>query len=80
MWIIKKDGTKEKYNADKIKAAVSKSASRVMIELSEEDCNTIVSYVEADLFIRNVDEVTVPDMHNMVEDALEKFNPIIAKS
>lgn len=80
MLIVKKDGTKEEYNADKIKVAVSKSAARVMITLSEEDCNEIVSYVEADLFIRNVEEVSVPDMHNMVEEALEKFNPTIAKS
>ena len=80
MLIVKKDGTKEVYNADKIKVAVSKSAARVMIELSEEDCNEIVSYVEAALFIRNVEEVSVPDMHNMVEEALEKFNPTIAKS
>lgn len=80
MLIVKKDGTKEEYNADKIKVAVSKSAARVMIALSEEDCNEIVSYVEAALFIRNVEEVSVPDMHNMVEEALEKFNPTIAKS
>ena len=80
MKIIKKDGTQEKYNADKIVAAVSKSAERAMIKLSEEDCKTIVGYVEADLFIRNVDAIPVSDMHNMVEDALEKFNPVIAKS
>ena len=80
MKIIKKDGTQEEYNADKIVAAVSKSAERAMIKLSEEDCKTIVGYVEADLFIRNVDAIPVSDMHNMVEDALEKFNPVIAKS
>ena len=80
MKIIKKDGTQEEYNSDKIVAAVSKSAERAMIKLSEEDCKTIVDYVEADMFIRNVDTIPVPDMHNMVEDALEKFNPVIAKS
>ena len=33
MKIIKKDGTQEEYNADKIVAAVSKSADRAMIKL-----------------------------------------------
>ena len=80
MKIIKKDGTQEEYDSNKIIAAVSKSAERAMIKLSEEDCKTIVGYVEADLFIRNVDAIPVSDMHNMVEDALEKFNPVIAKS
>lgn len=80
MQIIKKDGTLEDYNADKIIAAATKSAARVMITLSEEDCKQIISFVEADLFIRNVSKIPVADMHNMVEDALEKFNPKIAKS
>ena len=80
MQIIKKDGTLEDYNADKIIAAATKSAARVMITLSEEDCKQIISFVEADLFIRNVAKIPVADMHNMVEDALEKFNPKIAKS
>lgn len=80
MFIIKKDGTKEQYNAEKIKVAVTKSAERVMINLTPQDCDAIISYVESELFIRNVDEIPVLDMHNMVEEALEKFNPIIAKS
>ena len=80
MQIIKKDGTYEDYNINKIIMAVSKSASRVMIKLTEEDFKQIIAFVEADLFIRNIAEIPVADMHNIVEDALEKFNPKIAKS
>lgn len=80
MQIIKKDGTLEEYDVNKIILAATKSAARVMITLTEEDCKKIVSFVEADLFIRNVTEIPVADMHNMVEEALEKFNSTIAKS
>ena len=80
MQIIKKDGTLEDYNPDKIIKAVTKSAARVMITLTEEDCKQIIRYVEDELFIRNTDKVSVPDMHNIVESALEKFNPTVAKS
>ena len=33
MYVIKKDGTLDSFNPDKIKEAVSKSAKRVMVEL-----------------------------------------------
>lgn len=80
MQIIKKDGTLEEYNPDKIIKAVTKSAARVMITLTEDDCKQIIRHVEDELFIRNTDKVSVPDMHNIVESALEKFNPAVAKS
>ena len=46
MYVIKKDGTLDPFNPDKIKVAVSKSAKRVMVELPEETKNSIASYVE----------------------------------
>ena len=35
--VIKKDGTREEYNPEKIKKAVAKSAERVLVKFSEED-------------------------------------------
>lgn len=76
--VIKKDGSREPFNADKIINAISKSAERVMIELTDGDCEFVVNHV-LDI-IKDRKEVTVPDMHACVELALEALNPKIAKS
>jgi len=41
MKIIKKDGTTEQFNNDKIKSAISKSAERVMTTLSDEEKDNV---------------------------------------
>ena len=41
MLIIKKDGTKEPFKAEKIINAVKKSSKRVMIDLKESDFDLI---------------------------------------
>lgn len=76
--IIKKDGSREAFNANKIISAISKSAERVMIELTDDDCQFVVDHVLDT--IKDRKEVTVPDMHVCVELALEALNPKIAKS
>ena len=78
MYVIKKDGTHDPFNPDKIKVAVTKSAKRVMIDLSEDTKNDIVSYVENRL--KGVEGVNISTMHNLVEGALEEFDPKVAKS
>ena len=37
MYVIKKDGTKEAYNVQKVVTAVNKSAFRALVRFSEED-------------------------------------------
>ena len=44
--IIKKDGTLEPFNPEKIVSAVTKSSNRVMVNLSEEKKWDIVREVE----------------------------------
>lgn len=78
--VLKKDGTKEEFNPDKIKVAVTKSAQRVMIELTESQKQEIADDVERTLESLGYEEVTVDTMHNLAESALEAFNPSIAKS
>lgn len=79
MLVIKKDGTKEPFDYMKIVNAVRKSAERVMIDLSDEDfgiiCNGVIDRIPKDTL-----SVPVSEMHNIVEDVLESFNPVIAKS
>ena len=43
--VIKKDGTRENFNPDKIITAVQKSASRVLIELTDEEKSKIRNHV-----------------------------------
>lgn len=78
--IIKKDGTLEPFKAEKIKKAVSKSASRVMVNFTEQDLENIVNTVISGITERNLKEVTIAQMHNFVEGSLETHFPAVAKS
>lgn len=80
MYVIKKDGTLDPFNPDKIKVAVSKSAKRVMVELPEETKNSIASYVENKLIEAGEEKYPIETLHNLVESALEEFDPRVAKS
>lgn len=80
MEIIKKDGTREAFKAQKIVDAIHKSADRVMIPLSEEDDSFVCQWVMDGILKAGKDTVTVSEMHNFVEEALEELNPAIAKS
>lgn len=80
MYVIKKDGTHDPFNPDKIKVAVSKSAQRVMVDLSEEEKTKIADYVKEVLDLAGNEAVSIDAMHNLVENALEEFNPKVAKS
>lgn len=80
MNVIKKDGTIEEYNIQKIINAVSKAASRVMITLTNEDYIQICDMVYDKLLEQELVNAEVVQMHNAVESALDEFNPEIAKS
>lgn len=78
--IIKKDNTLEKYDSNKIKVAVGKSASRVMITLSDIEKDGICKIVERNIQDNNLTEVPVETMHSFVELALDQYDSKIAKS
>ena len=80
IFVIKKDGTKEKFNLDKVVTAVKKSSERILITLSENDLKTICNYVSNSVLEMNKDYVEIKTMHSIVENALEKVNPKAAKS
>lgn len=81
MKIIKKDGTLEDYNEQKIIDACNKAARRAMYEISESEYSLILK----DIFQRieeNYDEdgeIEIYDMHNIVESVLEDNLPQVAK-
>ena len=80
--ILKKDGTLEDYNEQKIINACNKAAKRAMYELSNENYKTILDDVFQkieELYDEDTD-IEIYDMHNIVESVLEDDFPIIAKT
>ena len=78
--VIKKDGTKEEFNVQKVLAAVNKSANRAMINFSKAESKFICEFVEEKAEDLGQAEIPIAQMHNIVEGALERVNPAVAKS
>lgn len=78
--IIKKDGTLEKFNEQKIVVAISKSADRVMVKLTPQDIEDVCVYVKNSIAENDLTEVPIKMMHNLVESALDRVDPRVAKS
>ncbi len=78
--VIKKDGTREEFNVQKVVVAVNKSANRAMITFSRAEINFICQFVEEMAEQLEVAEIPIAQMHNIVEGALERVNPQVAKS
>lgn len=79
--IIKKDGTNEGWDWDKIRVAISKASERVNEELTEEDYkdveDRIVDYYSDSM--KTVDSVHTKDLHSVVIWALES-HPKVQKA
>lgn len=78
--VIKKDGTSEEFNVQKVVVAVNKSAYRALIQFTDAELEFICKFVEEKVGDMGVEEVRIAEMHNIVEGALEKVNPLVAKS
>ncbi|MBO4412506.1 MAG: anaerobic ribonucleoside-triphosphate reductase [Clostridia bacterium] len=78
--IIKKDGTLEDYNLQKVVVAVNKSAQRVLVKFTEEEINKICDIVDSLVKSQPTDKVEIKTMHFIVESALEQTKPEVAKS
>ena len=80
VFVVKKDGSKEKFNVQKVIDAVDKSAYRALTKFNENKkraiCESVITRID------EMGEVAVPIkmMHNIVELALEEIKPIVAKS
>jgi anaerobic ribonucleoside-triphosphate reductase len=80
IYVTKKDGTKEAFDLDKIITAVNKSAARILYTFTDKEIEYICNYATQRCEAMGIGEVSIPEMHNIVEDALEKVNPGVAKS
>lgn len=80
VYVIKKDGSKEAFNVQKVIDAVGKSAYRALTRFTNEEKEHICQYVVDKVNELEQEEVPIPIMHNIVESALEQVKPVVAKS
>ena len=80
IYVIKKDGTKEEFDVQKIVRAVNKSAERIMYSFTEKEIGFLCRYATDKAESLGKKEITIQEMHNIVEGALEQVNPAVAKS
>lgn len=78
MEVIKKDGTRVKYNEEKIINAINKSAERVLEKIDKEKMEEILKDIKKIVTIR--EEVTVLEMHGLVVKVLDSYYPSVANS
>ena len=76
--IEKKDGNLQDYQPQKIKAAISKSANRVDVELSTEEQNNVVRFVEKQIRLSGLQIIPISLMHVFVEKSLDEVAPEVA--
>ena len=78
--VIKKDGSLEEFNVQKVIDAVGKSAYRALTKFTDEEkrhiCQTVIDKVNE----LGEEQMPIQIMHNVVESALEDVKPIVAKS
>lgn len=65
----KKNGFTEPFDEKKIWNAIRKSADRVLLSLSDEDCKAVTDLVEGKI---EGEEVSVADLHKLVEISLDE--------
>ena len=72
MYVVKKDGTKEDFDVQKIVRAVNKSASRIMYNFKEDEVKFICRYAQEKADSLDKEEISIQDMHNIVEGLWKK--------
>ena len=84
MKIVKKDGSHELFNEEKIIKAVKKSAERVMVQLTENQlaliCKNVKDLCTTYRIENETDYVPVSEVHKMVEKSLSKVDQDVAES
>ena len=78
--IVKKDGTLEEFNLDKIINAVNKSSERVLNKLTQEEIEQLCSKVSLEVYNMDTEDININTIHNVVERVLEYIKPEVAKS
>lgn len=80
--VIKKDGTLQPYDEQKIIDATNKAAERSMVTMTEDDYSVICNRVYEELESENFEEEQIPVsyIHNVVENVLLALYPSVGKS
>ena len=82
--IIKKNGSLQNFDINKVFTAVNKSANRIAYEFTDSDKKSIEDYVTAKVQAycenKNTDKIPVLTMHSIVETSLDNVNPAVARS
>ena len=79
-FVVKKDGALEPFDVQKVVDAVGKSATRVLVKFTPEQEGFICQFVEERVEELGLEKIEIAQMHNIVEGALERVNPVVAKS
>lgn len=78
--IVKKDGTLEKFNINKVINAVSKSSERVLKNFSSTELEELCDLICQDVLKLNSENIDIFTIHNIVEIALENVSPKVAQA
>lgn len=76
--VLKRNGTTEEYNCNKIVKAINKSAQRIEVHLTDEMILSIIHKVETHL--TGVESIPVSKIHSYVEEALDLYAPNVARA
>ncbi len=80
VYVVKKDGSKEAFNVQKVITAVGKSAYRALTKFTDAEKRQICQDVIDKVDEMDTNRIPIPVMHNIVESALEDVKPVVAKS
>ena len=76
--VIKKDGTWENWNFEKIKTAIDKAGKRANVSFPAWKYDQIEGYLEGSLY--KTEMVTTEKLHSLVIDALNVYIPAVGKA
>lgn len=79
IWVIKKDGTLEVYNENKIVNACKKASMRALDDLNDSDykriCDNVMFYITSEYGTDGDIQIPVSEMHSFVEKTLIELYP-----
>lgn len=79
-YVIKKNGTHENFDINKVLKATKKSANRVMYKFTPEETKFLCDFVTNSILNIDSEDITIDQMHNIAEKALSSINSEVADS
>lgn len=79
-FVVKKNGTRENFDINKVVKATSKSANRVMHKFTPDEVDFLCTYVTQKVLKLDGKDITIDQMHNIAEKALSLIDDEVADS